>query len=136
VRVVLDTNVSIAALIKPGSSNDLLVRHWLRGTFTLLTSTAQIEELRRVSRQERHVGMIRRKDAGKLVNRLRSRAEIVEVRRPPTLSPDPDDNAILAIALEGRADYLASLNMDHVVKLEKVGKTRILHARDLLERLS
>jgi hypothetical protein len=44
--------------------------------------------------------------------------------------------AIIAIALEGKADYLALLNMDNVVRLERVEAIRILHARNLLERLS
>ena len=134
-RVVLDTNVFIAALIKPGSSNDLLVQHWLGGSYTLLTSAA-LEELRRVSKEKRFAYVIRRGAAGKLVNRLHRFAEAIKPENVPDISPDPDDNLILAIAQAGKADYLASLDMRHVLALKKLGKTRIVHARELLEQFS
>ncbi len=70
-----------------------------------------------------------------MVNTLKARAELVQPRAVLDISPDPDDNLILAIALEGNADFLASLDLHDVVKLNKVGKTRILHARDLLNKL-
>jgi len=135
VRVVLDTGVFIAALIRPGSSNYRILRYWRGGKFTLLTSEAQINELRRVSKRKHQAGVIERARAGSLVNLLREEAVILSPRSLPDLSPDPDDNLILAIAVEGDADYLASLDLGDVVALQKVGATRILHARDLLELL-
>jgi uncharacterized protein len=136
VKVVLDTNLLIGALISRTSLGYALYRHWRTGRLTLLTSEAQLAELRRVTREAKLRVVVPGHQVGALINLMRRQAIIVTPRSIPKLSPDPDDDVILAIALEGKADYLASLNMDHVVKLEKVGKTRILHARDLLERLS
>ena len=120
-RVVFGTNVFIAALIKPGSSNDLLVQRWLGGSYTLLTSAA-LEELRRVSKERRFAYVIRRGATGKLVNRLHRFAETIKPENVPDISPDPDENLILAIAQAGKADYLASLDMRHVLALKKLGK--------------
>ena len=42
VRVVLDTNILISALISKGSPPDRLYQAWLRGGVELVTSKAQI----------------------------------------------------------------------------------------------
>ena len=45
VRIVLDTNILIAALITKGTPPDRLYQAWLRGEIELVTSTAQIAEV-------------------------------------------------------------------------------------------
>lgn len=52
-KVVLDTNVLISALISPHNPPDLILQSWLAGDFELLTSEDQLEEIRRVSRYAR-----------------------------------------------------------------------------------
>lgn len=69
-RVVLDTNIFIAALLTPGSTNDALIQHWADGRYALLTSQAQLTELRRVTKEKVYDDLIRRADAGKLVNNV------------------------------------------------------------------
>lgn len=49
-RVVLDTNVLLSALLSPHSLSDAIYRAWQKARFELVTSTTQIEELRRASR--------------------------------------------------------------------------------------
>ena len=44
-RVVLDTNILVGALITKGTPPDRLYRAWLRGDIELVTSTAQIAEI-------------------------------------------------------------------------------------------
>ena len=88
-RVVLDTNVSVAALLTQGVAAQV-VDLWL---------------------------------AGRLVNLLRRQAEVVARPRPPGLSPDPDDDLLLGIALVGRADC-------------KVKGLRILSVRSFLREVS
>jgi putative PIN family toxin of toxin-antitoxin system len=136
VRVVLDTNIYISALVHPEGGNAALLDLWGRGRFTLLTSEYQLSEIRGVTRRAHLRNSIAPHQAGALVNQLRATAIIIEPRQIPNASPDPDDNRILAIAQMGEADYLASLDMRHVVKLEKLGKTKIVHARELLKKLS
>lgn len=43
-KVVLDTNVLISALISPHNPPDLILQSWLAGDFELLTSEDQLEE--------------------------------------------------------------------------------------------
>ncbi|MBX7180178.1 MAG: PIN domain-containing protein, partial [Saprospiraceae bacterium] len=44
-RVVLDTNVLLAALIAPRGASDLIFRAWRSGRFGLVTSDTQLDEL-------------------------------------------------------------------------------------------
>jgi predicted nucleic acid-binding protein len=47
-RVVLDTNVLVAALISPHHPPDRVFQAWLAGVFTLVTSGEQLDEFRRL----------------------------------------------------------------------------------------
>ena len=49
-RVILDTNVLLGALISPHGPPDAIYRAWRAARFELVTSRAQLDELRRVSR--------------------------------------------------------------------------------------
>ncbi|MBI3043261.1 MAG: putative toxin-antitoxin system toxin component, PIN family [Betaproteobacteria bacterium] len=49
-RVVLDSNVLISALISAGSPPDLIYRAWRKKRFILVTSKTQLAEIRRASR--------------------------------------------------------------------------------------
>jgi putative PIN family toxin of toxin-antitoxin system len=50
VRVVIDTNVLISALLSEKSSPAQIVTLWREGRFELLTSAEQLDELARVTR--------------------------------------------------------------------------------------
>jgi putative PIN family toxin of toxin-antitoxin system len=135
VKIVLDTNIYISALLTEGGISDRLYQQWRNRRFTLYTSQAQLTELRRVSRYSKLKGLLKPAQVGALVNLLKEDARIVNPRVIPNYSPDPDDNAILAIALEAKADYLASLDLGDVLSLKKVGKTKVVSARGLIGRL-
>ncbi len=49
-RVVLDTNVLLSALLSPHGAADFIYRAWQKDRFDLVTSALQINELRRASR--------------------------------------------------------------------------------------
>lgn len=131
-RVVLDTNVLVAALLTQGAAAQV-VDLWLAGRYTLLTAEVQLRELRRVLRDK--FPELPRAKVGRLVNLLRRQAEVVARPRPPGLSPDPDDDLLLGIALVGRADYLVTGDKSHLLSL-KVKGLRILSVRSFLREVS
>jgi predicted nucleic acid-binding protein len=45
-RVVLDTNILVSALIAPAGSPAAIYNAWEQGKFTLLTCTEHLDELR------------------------------------------------------------------------------------------
>ena len=128
-RVVLDINVLVAALLTQGVAAQV-VDLWLAGRYTLLTAEVQLREPRRVLRDK-----FPRAKVGRLVNLLRRQAEVVARPRPPGLSPDPDDDLLLGIALVGRADCLVTGDKSPLLSL-KVKGLRILSVRSFLREVS
>jgi hypothetical protein len=109
-RVILDTNVLLAALISPHAPPDTIYRAWHAGRFDLLTSTAQLDELRRVSRYPRLKTILPAHRVGTIINSLQ-RAVILDPfpALPDSIkADDPNDTFLLAMALAGEADYLVT----------------------------
>ena len=131
-RVVLDINVLVAALLTQGVAAQV-VDLWLAGRYTLLTAEVQLREPRRVLRDK--FPELPRAKVGRLVNLLRRQAEVVARPRPPGLSPDPDDDLLLGIARVGRADCLVTGDKSPLLSL-KVKGLRILSVRSFLREVS
>ena len=97
-RIILDTNVVLSALIKVDSKPYKVVQAWLDGRFELVSSAAQLEEIARVSRYSQVRRFIEPAEVGWLVNRIRDRALLVERLPDVDASADPGDNFLLAMA--------------------------------------
>jgi len=70
-----------------------------------------------------------------MLNAIRSLAVIVE--NPPTqsVSPDPHDDYLFAMAQASAADYLVTGDKADVLALVRHGKTQIVTVRKLIEIL-
>ncbi len=128
-RVILDTNVLVAALISRHGPPDAIYRAWRAGRFELVTSIAQLDELRRISRYPKLKAVLRPHLVGTMVNNL-NRALVIE-KLPATPDGmelgDPDDAFLLAMATASDADYL--ITGDHragLLQRGSVGRTRIV----------
>ena len=130
-RLILDTNILVAALITRGTPPDKLYEAWRDGRFTLLTSELQIEEIRRVTRREGIRFRIHQAEAGRLVNDLRRLATLIENLPTLDVSPDPYDNFLLAMAQAGQTDLLVAGDKD-LLSLSSHQGSRILTAREAL----
>ncbi len=131
-RLILDTNVLIAALITRDTPPDALYRAWRDGAFTLVTSELQLEEFRAVTRRESVRLRLHPAEAGRMVNDLRSLAVIAEPLERLDISPDPYDNFLLAMAQASRADALVTGDKRDLLSLGRHLGTRILTAREAL----
>ena len=131
-RVVLDTNVLVSALISPRGNPDRLYRAWRAGRFTLLTSLPLLEEFQRVTRYPALQKYLPKALAGTMHNELSSLATVV--RRLPRVnaSRDPDDNVVLATALAGRADYLVTGDKADLLGLTRIESTRIIPVSEFI----
>jgi uncharacterized protein len=132
VRVVLDTNVLLSALISPGSVPDLIYRAWEEDRFDLVTSEWQLGELRRATRYPKLRRYVKPHEAGTMVRGIRRGALVLERLPTVALASDPDDNPLLASALAGEADYLITGDVD-LLSLERIGRARIVQARVFLQ---
>ena len=131
-RVVLDTNILVSALLLESSLPAQLLTYWRRGRFELLTATPQFEELYRVTRYPKIRDRLKPAIAGRLINDLRELAQGIEPLPSVDVSPDPCGNYLLAIALGGEADCMVTGDKSDLLFLGKHGKTRILSVRDFM----
>ena len=108
IRAVLDTNVFVSAALSKNISSPTreVVERWKRGEFILLICTPLAEEI--VEKLLDH--SIGENAINTLVDTLAQLAEWVEVpsEKIESLLSDPDDNVIVACAVEGAANYLVT----------------------------
>lgn len=135
-RVVLDTNVLVSALLITASVPAQLITLWRQGRFDLMTAPAQLDELMRVTRYPKIRTRLQPALAGRLVNELRDLAIMVETLPVVDASPDPYDNYLLSIASGGRADYLITGDKHDLLALKKYDGTLIVPVSDFLTELS
>ncbi|MDR2188908.1 MAG: putative toxin-antitoxin system toxin component, PIN family [Azonexus sp.] len=128
-RVILDTNVLLSALLSPRGLPDAIYRAWLKNRFDLVTSTAQIDELRRASRYPKFENVLQPHRVGTMVNNMRRSIMLDALPALPegVEVNDPNDAFLLAMALAGEADYLVT--GDHragMLQRGSIGRTRIV----------
>lgn len=128
-RVVLDTNVLISALLVRDSKPAQLLAAWRRSSFELLTCETQLTEIREVTRRPTLRALIRPALAGELVNQLRNMALWIDTLPRVDRSPDPFDNFLLSMAQGGQADALVSGDKRGVLALKSHGTCRIMTVR-------
>lgn len=131
-RVVLDTNVLLSALLSPHGLPDTLYRAWQKDRFDLVTSATQIDELRRASRYVKFKDVLQPHRVGTMVNNILRRSILLDALPPLPEGikvNDPNDAFLLAMALGGEADYLVT--GDHragLLQHGSFGRTRIVTA--------
>jgi putative PIN family toxin of toxin-antitoxin system len=131
-RVVLDTNVLVSALLIETSLPAQLLTPWRHGRFDLLTADLQLEAWMRVTRYPKISARLKPSLAGRLINHLRELAVLIENLPAVVVSPDPDDNYLLALALGGEADYLVTGDKPHLLALARYEGTKIVPVRDFI----
>lgn len=128
-RVILDTNVLLAALISPHNPPDRIYRAWRNGRFDLITAHTQLEELRRISRYPKLKSILPAHRIGTMINNLQRAIILPQLSRLPEdiEANDPDDNFLLALARDGQADYLVSGDRRAgLLQRGHIGRTRIV----------
>lgn len=131
-RVVLDTNILVSALITKGTPPDLLYQAWLRNEIELVTSAAQIDEVTDVLARPRLRRYIDRDEAAQMVATIHQRATVLSDVPVTRRSPDPDDDPILAAAVAGDAELVVSGDRSDMLALGHVEDIPIRSAREAL----
>jgi uncharacterized protein len=125
-RVVLDTNILVSALIAPAGNPAAIYNAWEQGKFTLLTCAEHLDELRATLQKPRVAELIKPYKAGRLVNQIKKLAEDVGQLPQVKRSPDPGDNFLLALAEAGNAGYLVTGDKSGLLALATHKSTRII----------
>lgn len=134
-RVVLDTNILISALIQPAGRSAGLIDSWDDGQFDLLYCDDLLSEFQRVSRSDKLSPFITKSIAGRLVNEIRTFGVFVGPIPTLDVSPDPWDNFLLGTVQAGQADALVTGDKAGLLVLHKFGSAKILSVSAFAEML-
>ncbi len=137
-RVVLDTNTVISGIFWGGHPRQILEMA-RSGTISICTSQALLDELLDVLNRPKFVARITtivNLTAEELVADYAALAEIIAVRTVERVVPDdPDDDQVIACAVEAEASYIVSGDKD-LLDLSSYGSISILKAVQFVVLLS
>ncbi|QHI96877.1 putative toxin-antitoxin system toxin component, PIN family [Xylophilus rhododendri] len=135
-RLVLDTNLLVSSVISAGLPRQLL-QAARAGEFEMCTSEVLLAELQRVLSRPKFASRLAGRTPENIVADLRQLALIVTPTLVPRVVPtDPDDDHVVAAAVAGAADLIASGDRRDLLPLGSHGGIPILTAREAWERLA
>lgn len=126
-RIVLDTNVLIAAALKGGLSEQI-IRLAAAGKLQLIISDEILDELLRKLIQK---FAWKEKEAELYTDTLKEIGERVKItNKLKVIKRDPDDDKILETAITAHADLIVSIDKD-LLKLKNYKRIGIVHPKTL-----
>ena len=138
-RVLLDTNIIISALVTPSENSpaSLIIQALFWQQFTLLLPQELREEIvKTVVEKKRLRKTVTISHIETMMTLLARQAEQMPPigAKIPAVSRDPKDDYLPAYALVAKADYLVTGDKDLLV-LKQVGQVKILSPKDFVARL-
>ena len=134
-RVVLDANQFVSALLKPGSNPDRIMHLVREERITLLMSAEIRSEILRVLSYPKIAGRLSLciEEQTSFIDRLAMVAIMTQgALIVDAIADDPSDNKYLACAIEGKADYIISGD-HHLLDLRVFQKIRIIDPGTFLD---
>jgi len=128
-RLVIDTNVVVSAVLKPeGLQRTVFLLATAKPARWYVSDPIMEEYSSVLARPELK---IRRSLRLQVVKLIKNNTYSVTPSRLPQLTTDPADNFFLECADAARADYLVTGNQRHFPRFWK--KTKIIHSREFLD---
>jgi putative PIN family toxin of toxin-antitoxin system len=129
-RIIIDTNLWISFLI----TNDYtkLDEIILSGNAILVFSQELLDEFLTVARRPKFRRFFSLADIEDLLETIDEYADLVKVKTQIAVCRDPKDNFLLALSIDGNADFLLTGDND-LLELTKIGETAILTISDFLQ---
>ena|SRR3989338_9265543 len=129
-RVVLDTNVLIAAFATQGICHLILESILTHHEFIL--SPGILKEIESVLKRKINIPHAKRQE---IIKFLKDQSILLEDKTISALScRDPDDIKVLALAIQGKVDFLITGDDDLLI-LKKVRQVPIISPREFWDRL-
>ncbi|MBA4154359.1 MAG: putative toxin-antitoxin system toxin component, PIN family [Flavobacterium sp.] len=130
-RVIVDTNLWISFLLSKDYGK--LDKLFNAENLILLFSRELLDEFAEVARRPKFKKYFSITDLNELLTEIHSRAEFIDVTSVINLSRDEKDDFLLALAKDGKADFLITGDND-LLELEKFEKTNILTMANYLQK--
>lgn len=134
-RLVLDINVLLSALMVRGTPPSRLCDLWRERRFELAACALRLDELNQVSRRPFFRARLRPHEVGTMTNEMRRLAVMCDTLPPVERSPDPDDEALLAVPQASLADYRVTGDRGDLLPLGRHHGTQIVIARLAIQRI-
>jgi putative PIN family toxin of toxin-antitoxin system len=138
VRLLIDTNLLVSAILNAGLPRQLLTAA-RAGRFDLCTSEHLLDELYRVLGYAKLASRLNQANVTALdvVTQLRTLATVVTPAHVPrVVRTDPDDDHVLAAALQARADLIVTGDTRDLLPLGRYEGIFIVTARQAWDRLA
>lgn len=138
IRVVLDTNVFISALLTPASPPAWILELVLEGRLRLIISPGIIREIAlvfqypKVQKSMQKHGLTAEEVTDAILQVLKIAVITPGAEIAQGASPDPGDDMVLSCALEGRAGFIISGDRD-LLELESYEGIRIVSPADFFK---
>jgi putative PIN family toxin of toxin-antitoxin system len=139
VRIVLDTNVVLSALLWRGTPHHLLAAIGQRSSIQLYSSTALLEELADVLTRPsatKRLALIGRSAREVLADFVEAIELVEPASVPRVVVGDVDDDQVIAAAIAARADLIVSGDRKHLLPLGSHQGIDIVDAAEAVRRIA
>ena len=134
IKVVLDTNIYLSALLFPGSVPEEVLNLGKRRKISIHVSHFILSEIKNI--------LVIKFDysddyAKKLIDEILKFTILIEpTTKIELIKEKKDDNRILECAVSANADFLISGDKKHILCLKKIKDTKIVSAREFLDHFN
>lgn len=133
-RVACDTNVLVSAFIAGGPPSRT-IEETVDGNLDLVLLEPAMVELVRILSEKLGFGIEQLKEVQSLLSDIAVDSQRTPSREPEALTGDPDDDLILACAVEAQVDVLVSGDRKHLIPIGEHQGVRILTPQAFLAEL-
>jgi putative PIN family toxin of toxin-antitoxin system len=112
-KIIIDTNIFISFLITKNYTQ--LNKFFFSKEWVLIFSIELIEELIEVSRRPKFRRFFSAADIEDLLTMLYNNGDFIDVKTEVAICRDPKDNFLLALAIDGEAEFLLTGDQDLLV---------------------
>ncbi len=134
-RIILDTNIYVSALINK-QFRQRLTRIFDDSSIIILIDETLLTEVEDVSARPKISKYLTPAERNEFLTYLRGRCEPVVVTSVVTVSPDPDDDFLMSLSQDGKAQYLITGNKRDLLDLNEFNGTRIVTLTEFLTLLT
>lgn len=132
IRIVLDTSVLISFLLTRGHTISRIMERWESGDIKVIVSPGILGELKMVASDERIAKRLKSGALADLCRSLQKDAFVVTGELElPGVTPDPEDDMVVACAVEGEADCIVTRD-HHLLDLEEYARIPILSPEEFV----
>ncbi len=141
-RIIIDTNIFISALINQ-TSREKLQKILKNSELKIIVSKELLEEIYEVANRPKfskyitplQIKYITPLQINKFIEIIIKRSNFIETHSVVNVSPDPKDNFLLELAKDGKANYLITGNKKDLLDLVSFNNTQIISFHDFLKNL-